>query len=339
MSLRPSSRPSLRRRPFRALAALACAATLTLTACGADDSDPASDDEKTRVFAADNGDITIPEDPERVIATGYAVPVLIESDADLVGVSEWSRGVPLMTDEDRETYEELPKVAGETAASTNYEAIAEADPDLIVIGVPKPALVDLDIEKLEGIAPVVVLGPSLPDSWKTISEKQADAAGASEGFEKTRDAYLAEAEELKEKHAEVLDGVDFGHVGAYGDISAGTFQREFAGSWGTNIATDVGVTYAGEVKKKGGGAADVAEYPAIEELPASFADVDVITYTVGPDGKPEEAVQYVLDSGLWKNLPAVKAGKTVGLRYTEASTYTSALQTLKALDEALGSLQ
>lgn len=333
--------PPRRRAPrtLPALAAIVCAMSLTLSACGEDSDEGDKGEAQTRVFTADNGDITIPVDPQRVIATGYAVPTLIESDADLVGVSEWSRGVPMMTEDDLETYEELPKVAGETAASTNYEAIAEADPDLIVIGVPQPALVDLDIEKLEGIAPVVVIGPSLPDAWKTISEKQADAAGAVEGFEATRDAYLARADELKAEYADTLDGLEFGHVGAYGDVSAGQFQREFAGSWGTNIATDIGVSFYGEVKEKRGGSEDVTEFPSIEELPESLGDADVITYTVSSDGKPEDAVKYVLDSKLWANLPAVKAGKVVPLRFTEAATYTSALKTLDALDEALSELK
>lgn len=332
----------LRRRAPRtlpALAAVVCAVSLTLSACGDDSDEGGKSEAKTRVFAADNGDITIPTDPQRVIATGYAVPTLIESDADLVGVSEWSRGVPMMTAEDLKTYEELPKVAGETAATTNYEAIAEADPDLIVIGVPKPALVDLDMAKLEDIAPVVVVGPTVPDSWKTISEKQADAAGAVEGFEATRNTYLAKAEELKAEHADLLKDLDFGHVGAYGDVSAGNFHREYAGSWGTNIATDIGVNYYGEVKKKGGGAEDVTEYPSIEELPESLGDADVITYTVGADGKAEEAVQYVLDSKLWGNLAAVKADRVVPVRFTEAATYTSALKTLDALDAALSELK
>ncbi|MBE7325826.1 ABC transporter substrate-binding protein [Nocardioides sp. Y6] len=335
--------PARSSRAHRSLTVVAVTAlvSLGLAACGSseDDGGEGAETSQTRVFAADNGEITIPADPQRVVATGYAVPVLIEADAELVGISEWSRGLPLMSDEHAATYEELPKVAGETAAATSYEAVAEADPDLIVIGVPQPALVDLDMEKLESIAPVVVIGPTVPDAWKTDSEKQADAAGALEGFEEARDAYTERVEELKAEHADTLDGLAFGHVGAYGDISAGSFHREFAGSWGTNIATDVGVTYTGEVKKKGGGSADVSEYPSIEELPEAFADVDVITYTVGPDGKPSEEVQYVLDSQLWKNLPAVEAGRTLGLRFTEAVTYTSALKTLDALDAALDELR
>lgn len=319
------------------LAAVACSAALLLTGCGSDES--GDDKAETRVFTADNGDITIPADPERVIATGYAVPVLIESDADLVGISEWSRGVPMMTEDDLETYEELPKVAGEQAASTNYEAIAEADPDLIVIGVPQPALVDIDMKKLESIAPVVVIGPSRPDAWKELGAKQADAAGATEGFDEAKASYEAKAAELKEKHAEKLADLKFGHVGAYGEVSSGEFQREFAGSWGTNIASDLGVTYYGEVAEPGPGSAAVSEYPSIEQLPDSLGEADVISYSLDVDGKVGASVQYVLDSKLWKNLPAVKAERVVPFGFTEAATYTQALKTLDSVDQALDQLK
>ncbi|MFA1548719.1 ABC transporter substrate-binding protein [Actinomadura chokoriensis] len=326
------------RKPWRLAGAVAAALVLA-TACGSGDSGGKDAGAAgTRVFEADNGKVTIPAEPQRVVATGYAVPALIEADAKLVGISSWKRGLPLMTDEDRKTYDGLSKVAGETAAETNYEAIATAKPDLIVIGVPKPALGDLDMKRLETIAPVAVIGPTVPSAWRELSRRQADAAGQSGNLEKAKADYEKKAAELKAKYKDALAGLKFGHVGAYGDVSAGTFMREFAGSWGTNIAGDVGLDYPGTVKKKGGGAADVSEYPSIEELPDSLGDVDAVTYSVQPDGTPAEAVKYALDSKLWKNLPAVKSGKTFGIRYTEAATYASAMRTLDAIDEALAPL-
>lgn len=323
---------------WRRLGALTLAAAL-LAGCGSTDSDDTSGEAAdTRVFAADNGDITIPIEPERVVATGYAVPALIEADAELVGISTWERGLALMTEEDKATYDDLDKVAGESADETNYEAIGEADPDLIIIGVPVPALVDIDMDRLESIAPVVVLGPSTPDAWRELSERQADAAGQLENFEAARDAYDERAAELKKKYADALDGMDFGHVGSYGDVEAGTFQREFAGSWGTNIAQDIGATYYGEVAKKGGGGLDVSEYPSIEQLGESLGDAEAITYSMEPDGSVSEPVQYVLDSGVWDSLPAVKAGKVFPIRYSLAATYPSAMLTLDALDEAFAPL-
>ncbi|MEU0985967.1 ABC transporter substrate-binding protein [Streptomyces sp. NPDC005953] len=327
-----SSRPSLRLTGALALT------TALLAGCGSSDSDASSTADKTRVYAADNGKIKIPVKPERVVATGYAVPVLIEAEAPLVGISTWDRGLAMMEKDDLATYNKLKKVAGAMAAETNYEAIASVKPDLIVIGVPKPVLADIDIKRLETIAPVVAIGPTRPSAWRELSERQSDAAGRLDDFEKGRETYKKKSSELTAKYADALGGLEFGHVGGYGDIAKGTFQREFGSSWGTNIAQDIGVKYPGEVAKKGGGALDVAEFPSIEKLPQSLGGADAITYSVEDDGSVSEAVQYVLDSKLWKNLPAVKAGKVFPLKYTEAATYTSALKTLDAVDEALAPL-
>ncbi|MEU6998131.1 ABC transporter substrate-binding protein [Nonomuraea sp. NPDC046570] len=326
---------------FRQRWPLAGALTLSLVfvaACGSSGSDAAKTAAPTRVFAADNGDVTIPAAPRKVVATGYAVPALIEAGTPLVGISTWRRGLAMMSEQDLATYNGLAKIAGETAAETNYEAIATAKPDLIVIGVPKPAMADLDMDRLKSIAPVVAISPTMPSAWREQSRRQADAGGRLGDFEAAKAAYEKKAAELAAKYKDVLSGLKFGHVGAYGDIAKGTFHREFAGSWGTTIAQDVGVSYYGEVKKKGGGGLDVSEYPSIEELPKSLGEADAITYTLQADGSVSEAVQYVLDSGLWKNLPAVKAGKVFPLQYTEAATYKSALRTLDSIDKAFAPL-
>lgn len=326
------------RRPSGLIGALAL--TLALSACGSSPesgSDTAKTDE-TRVFTADNGKITIPADPQRVVATGYAVPALIEAEAPLVGISSWQRGEPMMTKEDLATYEDLTKVAGEQAAETNYEAVAEADPDLIVIGVPAPVLGDIDVERLESIAPVVAIGPTVPSAWRELSRKQADAAGALEEFDASQERYEAKAAGLAEKYEDVLPGRAVGHVGTYGETAKGSFQREFGGSWGTNVAEDLGAEYYGEVKEEGPGSASVSEYPSVEELPDSLGEADMITYSVAADGSVPESVQYVMDSKLWKNLPAVKDGMTFPIRYTEAATYGQAVQTLDAIDESFAPL-
>ncbi|MFE0102889.1 ABC transporter substrate-binding protein [Streptomyces sp. NPDC059009] len=317
----------------------AVALALALTGCGSSDGGSDSSGKgKTRVFAADNGKIKIPADPQRVVATGYAVPVMIEAKAPLVGISSWKRGEPMMSKKDLATYKKTPKVAGELATETNYEAVAEADPDLIVIGVPAPALGDIDIKRLESIAPVVAIGPTVPAAWREQSRHQADAAGALKQFDSVKSTYEAKAAKLAEKYKNVLPDLKMGHVGAYGESAKGTFQREFGRSWGTNIAEDVGAKYYGKVKKKGPGSRAVSEYPSLEELPESLGKADAITYSVNADGSVPEPVKYVMDSKLWKNLPAVKAGKTFPIRYTEAATYGQAQQTLDAIDKAFAPL-
>ncbi|MFH8987960.1 ABC transporter substrate-binding protein [Streptomyces sp. NPDC017940] len=317
----------------------AVALALLVTGCGS--SDGGSDDSgkgKTRTFTADNGKIKIPSDPKRVVATGYAVPALIEGGAPLVGISSWKRGESMMSKQDLATYKKTPKVAGELATETNYEAIAEAEPDLIVIGVPAPVLGDIDVKRLEGIAPVVAIGPTVPSAWRKLAHKQSDAAGALKKFDAAKEKYETEAGKLAEKYANVLPRLKLGHVGAYGETAKGTFQREFGGSWGTNIAQDVGAKYYGKVKEPGPGSKAVSEYPSIEELPDALGEADAITYSVNPDGSVPKPVKYVMDSKLWKNLPAVKAGKTFPIRYTEAATYGQAMQTLDAIDTSFAPL-
>ncbi|MFI0479876.1 ABC transporter substrate-binding protein [Actinomadura sp. 9N215] len=322
---------------FRIVGTLALAAALA-AGCGSSDAGTGGDAGPTRKFVADNGTVTIPAKPKRVVATGYAVPALLDSGAPLVGISTWQRGLPMMGAAERERYDEISKVAGESAAETNYNAIAKADPDLIVIGVPKPALVDINMKRLESIAPVVTLGPSVPKAWRELSRRQADAAGALKGFDATRTAYELKAKQLAEKYKSVLPRLKLGHVGAYGEVAKGTFQREFHGSWGTNVAQDMGASYYGAVKVEGKGSRSVSEYPSIEELPDAFAEADAITYSLKADGSVPPPVQSVLDSPLWKNLPAVKAGKVFPLRYTEAATYREAEMTLDAADKAFAPL-
>ncbi|KID29078.1 ABC-type Fe3+-hydroxamate transport system, periplasmic component [Prauserella sp. Am3] len=317
------------------VAAAAFALTVSVAGCGAAGQETSGE---TRQFKADNGTVEIPQNPQRVVATGYAVPTLIEADAPLVGISSWQRGEPMMSDEDMKTYQDLPRVAGETAAETNYEAIAEQNPDLIVIGVPKPIFQEIDTERLESIAPVVAIGPDVPSAWKEVSRKQADAAGALERFDEGKREYEQKAEELKGKYADALDGLKLAHIGGYGEVENGNFQREFDGSWGTNVANDIGAEYYGQVSEKGEGSRAVSEYPSLEQLPSALKDAEAITYTVNADGSLPEAVKYVLDSNLWKNLPAVKKDMTFPVKYTEAATYGQATTALEALDETFAPL-
>lgn len=322
----------------------AVALALALTACGSSDSDSADGNasdtsgQKTREFTVGEEKVTIPADPERVVATGYAVPTLIEADAPLVGISSWKRGEPMMDSEEKATYDELPKIAGELASETNYEAIAEAEPDLIILGVPIPVLGDVDMDRLKSIAPVVAVGPMVPSEWREVSRQHADAAGVLENYENSEGEYEAKAAELEKKYAEALDGLEFGHVGSYGDTSKGTFQREFNGSWGTNAAQDVGADYVGEPKEPGPGSRSVSEYPSLEELSDSLGSSDVVTYSVNADGSVPDAVQAALDSKLWKNLPAVKDKKAFPIAYTEAATYGDAMMTLDAIDKSFAPL-
>ncbi|GEL23076.1 hypothetical protein PSU4_20300 [Pseudonocardia sulfidoxydans NBRC 16205] len=337
--MHPTTRTTRRRVPGRATIALAAAALLGLVAaCGTDTAPAGQAGTATRVVQADNGNITVPERPQRIVATGYAVPTLLDAGAPLVGISAFARALPFLDADERRTYDTLPHIAGDTNTDVNMEAIAALDPDLIVLGVPKPALESFDLERLSAIAPVVAIGPEIPSQWRDLSERQAAAAGAEAGFDAARAAYDARAAELRTKYQGVLPALEFGHVGSYGQVSQGTFAREFTNSFGTNIAHDIGVNYYGQVREPGPGAKAVSENVSLEEIVTSLGEADAITYSVNPDGSVPDAVRQVLDSQLWAQLPAVQAGRAFPVRLTEATTYGGARKTLDAIDQALSPL-
>jgi iron complex transport system substrate-binding protein len=76
----------------------------------------------------------------------------------------------------------------------------------------------------------------------------------------------------------------------------------------------------------------------MEEIADSLGEAAAITYSVGPDGSAPEPVRQVLDSELWTSLPAVQAGRTFPIRYTEAATYSVTLKTLDSVDQAFAPL-
>jgi iron complex transport system substrate-binding protein len=93
------------RLPSR-LAAVALA--LVTAGCGvAGPADAPAPAGGTRTVVADNGEVAVPAHPQRVVATGYAVPALIEAGAPLVGISTWTRGASMMGEDDLTTYERL----------------------------------------------------------------------------------------------------------------------------------------------------------------------------------------------------------------------------------------
>jgi iron complex transport system substrate-binding protein len=67
----------------------------------------------------------------------------------------------------------------------------------------------------------------------------------------------------------------------------------------------------------------------------SLRHVDAIAGTLAADGSVSREVQYVLDSALWKGLPAMKEGDVFGIECTGATAYPSALRTREAIDAAL----
>lgn len=254
------------RTNLRTLISIALASALFLSACG-DDADTTADGEpavtepaitepadsgtdaadETREFVDGNGDtIVIPTEPTNIVACGYAVLPLIQAEAPLAAVCEWTRELDNMDAETLAAYEAIPKVAVDADVSTlNYEGVAAAAPDLIILGVPAPAMADVRLDVLTDIAPVVVLAPTAPGDWRELGDRFADAAGVADRYGESRDEYNVLVAEINAEFADLFADTTFGGICAACGLAEGMVMREFASSYVTNLFDDLDATFPG----------------------------------------------------------------------------------------------
>lgn len=201
------SHSHLRRHGLRLFAAVA-AVTLGLTGCSssdASDNDAAGDASTgTRVVQTEKGDVTVPADPQRiaVLTAGLAgflftldAPIAI-TDTRLLGVTNLDGGFPPQWAEKAEAQgtKELP--AGE---SLNIEAIAQAQPDLIIGGGQgfTAVLADQAYDQLTAIAPTVLI-PSSVRTWQEQLAAVAEAAGETDKVDDLMKAYDDKVADVKD---------------------------------------------------------------------------------------------------------------------------------------------
>lgn len=313
------------------IVAVAAAPVLLLTGCSSSDTTESSST-ATRTFEDSTGPVEIPAEPQRIVALARAVPSLLEVGAPLVGVSSYTDMVWLDPEQLAE-YEALPNIGSHT--ELNYDQIAALEPDLIISGIPTRVFASVDADQLRAIAPVLDLGPLTPADWRDYGAKMADASGAADEFGKQREEYEAAAAEVHAKYRDKIDGISFAAVDVYESIDPGMFSREYSGSYTTNIAEDAGLVFEGAATDGDGGA--FSEDVSFELL-GTLAGYDVLVYPLGPDGQPTEQTRQLLESEVWKALPAVQAGRVLGVAYTDALTYPGAMKSLQSLAAALEAL-
>lgn len=214
--------PSIRRRPVAALvvvAALGAAALITVAVPAAATTvpgDTATDDATapgnagTAAFpvtiATEFGDVTIDEEPQRVVTVGYTdQDYLLALGVIPVGIRDWYGDQPFATwpwarDElgDAE-----PTVLGNT--EINYEAIAALEPDLIVGATS--GMTDEHWRTLSEIAPTIPQAPGYQQfgmPWQETFRLIAAAVGRSDAAEEQIAALDARFAEARAAHPEFV---------------------------------------------------------------------------------------------------------------------------------------
>lgn len=156
-------------RPGRTWSALAVVAALMLTGCNS----AAEPSGATRtVTDAWGEEITVPEDPQRVVALSEpTLDAALALDVDLVGTVT-GRGQSTAPGYLLDLAEGIDLLGG--IAQPNFEAIADAKPDLILLDGTSINNNDAAVETLERIAPVVSTGHAGGD-WRENLRITADA--------------------------------------------------------------------------------------------------------------------------------------------------------------------
>ncbi|QBI54647.1 ABC transporter substrate-binding protein [Streptomonospora litoralis] len=305
---------------------LIAAFALALSACtsGAADGGRQADASSapTREFTSDHAEqpVEIPEDPQRIVAIGWAVTALISVDeADLVGVSSGTQDTG-MTPEELEKAQGLPQVGRDL--EIDVEKVAQLEPDLIVSGLA--AAMEFDYSELEQVAPVAVAAMNQPSEWKDMNERIADAAGVSDAHARLIEEYDNRAAELNEEYSDVLADTMFVSIDAYGD---GNWTLEHQGSHGTTVPADAGMRFTPES----------ADGAFSESLPLEQLDrlneYDAVLTRADAEGNPTRPIQDVMDQGPWSELEPVQNDRVYSVPQLGAMSYTTGLQLFDQLEE------
>jgi iron complex transport system substrate-binding protein len=312
-----------------ALTASGLALALALTACG-NSSDETEAAGETAPVETDYGTVEAPVDPQRIVALEFGNEAVVEAGITPVGVIDPNPS--LYTPEQLSVLEEATAVQ-EMSLELNIEAIAAAEPDLIIGGVREQShdAYEDHYEDLSQIAPTVFFdfegaGPEMRD----MNLKLAEVIGSAEDAEAERDRYQERLAELSETYADQLRDNTFAVV--FG------VESEFAvintNAWGAYVLDELGAQAVSVTEEAEGEFAAWQSYENIDKLD----EADVVFYETDVSHEPDPFTADLLDQSLWQSLPAAENDQVHPMRYSASRTWTQANDVLDQIEEVLQDL-
>lgn len=289
--------------------------------CGAD---------RCRTIGAANGDVSIPEHPERIVVlwqpTLAAVVGLGFDPVGAVGEPDRPRGGEnpyLPEDYPTDDITILPQ-----GGDLSVEAITNLEPDLI-LGADVGALEDLE-PLLSGFAPTVLVPWSGTGSWRRHLTDVAEVLGVPDRAQDVVDAYQSRIAEVGAEVAEVADGKEVSVIRVQ---SPDALRFETPESFPGQVLDDLGLTRPESQLK----ADDDRDY--IEVSPERLADGDGDVLFVLPNAEHGGALDQLQSNPLWGSLRAVQNHQvfTGNYAYWGSSNYFGANHIINDVEKAFTS--
>ncbi|MDO3645518.1 ABC transporter substrate-binding protein [Nocardia mangyaensis] len=306
-------------RPGARAVVAALAVAGLVAGCGGADSDNAdstSGAPATRVITGTGlGDVEIPSEPKRVVAGWLVGTLLVDIGVTPVGMFDdlKKNASPAALDK----IKDVPSVGG-VETSVNLEKIVELEPDLIVT-MFRPGMKNIELESLQEIAPTVAIEIVDPSHVWANYAKVADVVG------KGADATM-KLSDLDKTWADIAisDKDKIAGIGevvyAEGSAQAGNFQIATNTALVYERLTKSGLTYFSGADPK---PARYNQQISLEDL-SRLSSANAIFFEADIDGKPTARTQALLDSPVFKALPAAMAGNVFPLRTPYAYTFEAA---------------
>jgi iron complex transport system substrate-binding protein len=288
---------------------------------------PSSSAPSTRTVDSANGPIEVPAQPQRVVCVdSFSMAALFDLGLDPVGI--YDAGEQYVEPQFLTKWKAIPKISGgSVAGQIDVEKVAALNPDLILgIDAMKPPY-----DELKAIAPTVILSFSTATHpWKQMPAATAEAVGLTSALTTLEQQYAARTAELKKTYASVLAKTRW-------DILQGGFDQGQFWLYGPKSDTGGILADAGARFASGSAGVGVEKGISYEEI-GTLHDSDAILYYTTNDGKPANLAPALFGQTLWKQLPAVQAGRLYGTIYYLPTCYSDALGLLDDFEKSLQAL-
>lgn len=284
---------------------------------------------QTRLVETSFGDVEVPTDPSRIVATHTVAALpLVELGFVPVGTRAFTENQTALDVWER--VKDLPVVIA--GGEANIEAIAALEPDLIFETNAAP---DDVVEKLRQIAPVVIVGVRGADrsDWQNRAYQIADAVGALERWQDLED-------ELAERQARIANRCsDFlaEHPIAVWSSWDATAPAIYASqSTAGSVLLPTGAIFADGVEAVP--YEDSEPQISLEQIGPVLGDAAIVFHSTDHRDTPVAPVAEIRALDIYQRVPAVAQGREFPIGTVAIAGYTNAFYLLDSFEAALEEL-